>query len=121
MDLYRSALPRTLAAAGFGRVRSARAIVLILSALALFVLYASPALEQSDPVSDFMERTSLIIVPAVLIATGRRNVLSDLPAPSGPQVRQERAAPRDPTSDASGHQPADVPGGPRSPDDGVGS
>jgi hypothetical protein len=90
VDLYQKALPRTLDAAGFGRVWPARASVLVLSTLALFVLYALPALEQADPVSVFMGRTSLIIIPAVLIATWRRNVVSELPPPPGWQTPEQR-------------------------------
>jgi hypothetical protein len=97
VDLYRKAMPRTLGAAGFGHLWPARAIVLVLSTLALFVLYASPALEQADPVSVFMGRTSLIIIPAVLMATWRRNVVSELPLPPARQDRDQRA-PASPTA-----------------------
>jgi hypothetical protein len=90
VDLYRKAMPWTLGAAGFGRTRVARAIVLVLATLALFVLYALPALEQPDPVSMFMGRTSLIIIPAVVLATWRRNVFSELPTPG----RDPATAPR---------------------------
>jgi hypothetical protein len=90
VDLYQKALPMTLGAAAFERVRPARAIVLVLSTLVLFVLYALPALEQADPVSVFMGWTSLIIIPAVLIATWRRNVVSELPLPPGRQVPAQR-------------------------------
>ena len=74
VDLHQKAMPWTLGATGFGRLWPARAIVLVLSTPVLFVLYALPALEQADPVSVFMGRVSLIIIPAVLIATWRRNV-----------------------------------------------
>jgi len=83
VDLYQKAMPWTLGAVGFGRLWPARAIVLVLSTLVLFVLYALPALEQADPVSVFMARVSLIIIPAVLIATWRRNVVSELPRRPG--------------------------------------
>ncbi|MCE0764897.1 hypothetical protein LWC35_18595 [Pseudonocardia kujensis] len=95
VDLFRRAMPWTLDAAGFGRVRAARAIVLVLSTLALFVLYALPALEQADPVSVFMGRTSLIIIPAVLIATWRRNVLAEGPPAPGRRIREERVPEQD--------------------------
>jgi hypothetical protein len=103
VDLYQKALPWTLGAAGFGRLWPARAIVLVLSTLVLFVLYALPALEQADPVSVFMGRTSLIIIPAVLIATWRRNVVSELPLPRGRQTRDQRAPAQNASSDA-GHE-----------------
>ncbi|GAA4707747.1 hypothetical protein GCM10023215_56000 [Pseudonocardia yuanmonensis] len=103
VDLHRKALPRTLDAAGFGRLWPARAIVLVLTTLALFVLYALPALEQADPVSVFMGRTSLIIIPAVLIATWRRNVVSELPPPPGRQPR-EQGVPAQTASSDTGHE-----------------
>lgn len=100
VDLYQKAMPRTLGAAGFERLWPARAIVLVLSTLALFVLYALPALEQADPVSAFMGRTSLIIIPAVLIATWRRNVVSELPLPPGRLTREQRAPAQNASADA---------------------
>jgi hypothetical protein len=103
VDLYQKALPWTLGAAGFGRLWPARAIVLVLSTLTLFVLYALPALEQADPVSVFLGRTSLIMIPAVLIATWRRNVVSALPSPRGRQTRDQRAPAQNVSSDA-GHE-----------------
>lgn len=93
VDLYRKAMPWTLGAAGFGRTRVARAIVVVLATLALFVLYALPALEQPDPVSVFMGRTSLIIIPAVLLASWRRNVFSELPTPGRNPADARQASP----------------------------
>ncbi|MBN9107230.1 MAG: hypothetical protein J0I34_00480 [Pseudonocardia sp.] len=103
MDLYQKVLPRTLGAAGFDPVRAARAaraIVLILVTLVLFVLYGQPALEQSDPVSVFMGRTSLIVIPAVLIITWRRNVMSELPLPPAAARREQRTPLHDAAPDA---------------------
>jgi hypothetical protein len=89
-------MPWTLGAAGFGRVWPARAIVLVLSTLVLFVLYALPALEQADPVAVFMGRVSLIVIPAVLIATWRRNVVSELPR----RTLEQRALAQNASSEA---------------------
>lgn len=97
VDLYRSAMPTTLGAAGFGDARPARAVVLILTTLVLFVLYDTPALAQSDPVSVFMGETSLIIIPAVLMATWRRNVESDLPLPPAAERHAQRVPDGDPS------------------------
>jgi hypothetical protein len=100
VDLYQKATPWTLGATGFSRSRPARAIVLVLCTLALFVLYALPALEQADPVSAFMGRVSLMIVPAVLIATWRRNVVSELPLPPGWQALEQRASAQNASTEA---------------------
>jgi hypothetical protein len=103
VDLYQKAMPWTLGAAGFGRLRPARAIVLVLCTLTLFVLYALPALQQADPLSVFMGRVSLIMIPAVLIATWRRNVVSDLPLPPGRPALEQRPLARYASSEA-GHE-----------------
>jgi hypothetical protein len=103
VDLYQKAMPWTLGAAGFGRLRPARAIVLVLCTLTLFVLYTLPALEQADPLSVFMGRVSLIMIPAVLIATWRRNVVSELPLPPGRPTLEQRPSTRYASSGA-GHE-----------------
>jgi len=100
VDLYQKAMPWTLGATGFGRLWPARAIVLVLSTLVLFVLYALPALEQADPVSVFMGRVSLIIIPAVLIATWRRNVVSELPRRPVRSPLEQRASAQNTSSEA---------------------
>jgi hypothetical protein len=50
-----------------------------------------------------MGRTSLIVIPAVLIVTWRRNVVSELPLPPGRQTREQRAPAQNASSDA-GHE-----------------
>jgi len=100
VDLYQKAMPWTLGATGFGRLWPARAIVLVLSTLVLFVLYALPALEQADPVSVFMGRVSLIIIPAVLIVAWRRNVVSELPRRPVRSPLEQRASAQNTSSEA---------------------
>jgi hypothetical protein len=53
--------------------------VLFAATATLFGYFAIPALEETDPVSLFMGRTSLLLIPVVLVATSRRAVLDELP------------------------------------------
>lgn len=80
VDLYRSVLPRVLDLCGFADLRVARALVLVAGTAVLFGYFAIPALEETDPVSQFLGRTSLLLIPVVLVATWRRVVLDDPPA-----------------------------------------
>ncbi|MTD14635.1 hypothetical protein GIS00_11845 [Nakamurella sp. YIM 132087] len=75
VDLFRTVLPKAVVRFGFEAHPVARAAVLVTVVLVLFGYYAIPALEESDPVSLFMGRTSLLLVPVVLIATWRRCVM----------------------------------------------
>lgn len=67
----------------------------------LFGYFAVPALEEPDPVSQFLGRTSLLLVPVVLVAAGRRLVfdplpLTPLPPTPAPADDAYRAQPRPP-------------------------
>lgn len=88
VDFYRSVTPFSLKVFGFEPVTVARAFVLISATLWLFGYFAVPALLENDPVSLFMGRTSLLMIPGVLLATWRRNVLAELPGPALLPVRQ---------------------------------
>ncbi|CAA9292544.1 MAG: hypothetical protein AVDCRST_MAG93-4012 [uncultured Chloroflexia bacterium] len=73
-DFYRVVLPHGLGVVGFDS-RAARAAVLILATALLFGYFAIPGLEEPDPVSLFMARTSLLIIPAVVAANWQRIVV----------------------------------------------
>ncbi len=99
VDMYRSVLPRVLGFCGFGDLRAARALVLVAASAMLFGYFAIPALEETDPVTVFIGRTSLLLVPVVLVATWRRVVLDDLPTAWG-RAEVRRLAPVDVTTAA---------------------
>lgn len=90
VDFYRVVMPYELGVLGFERVAAARACFLVAATLVLFGYYAIPPLGEPDPVSLFMGRTSLLMIPGVLIACWRRNVLADLP---GPRLLEPAALP----------------------------
>ena len=73
MDGYRWVVPRAMSLCGF-HTPALRGILLTVATLLLFGYYAMPALEEADPVSLFMGRTSLLLVPVVLVLTWRRIV-----------------------------------------------
>lgn len=73
IDFYRKVLPHSLDVVGFDS-RAARAAVLILATLLLFGYFAIPGLEEPDAVSQFIARTSLLIIPVVVAANWRRVV-----------------------------------------------
>jgi hypothetical protein len=89
VDLYRTVLPRVLGYCGFGDLPIARALVLLGVTATCFGYFAIPALEETDPVTLFIGRTSLLLIPVVLVVTWRRGVLDALPtapvhAPASP-------------------------------------
>ncbi len=73
VDFYRKVLPGALGVVGFA-APGARAAVLVLATAVLFGYFAIPGLLEPDPVSQFIARTSLLIVPAVVAANWRRVV-----------------------------------------------
>jgi hypothetical protein len=82
VDFYRDILPYTLGTCRFQAEKVARAIVLVFAVGLMFGYFAIPALEETEPVTLFMGRFSLMLIPAIILATGRRNVLSPLPSPA---------------------------------------
>ncbi len=83
VDFYRKVLPGALGVVGFA-APAARAAVLVLATAVLFGYFAIPGLLEPDPVSQFIARTSLLIVPAVVAANWRRVVGRDGRAPDRP-------------------------------------
>lgn len=79
VDLYRTVWPAVLGRVGFADLRLPRAIVLVLGTAVLFGYFAIPALEESDAVSQFLGRTSLLLIPVVIVVAGRRLVFDPLP------------------------------------------
>jgi hypothetical protein len=75
VDFYRTVLPRSLDASGIVAPQG-RAIVLATATAILFAYFASPGLAQSDRVSLFIGRTSLLLVPVVILINWRRVVHS---------------------------------------------
>lgn len=73
VDFYRTVLPQSLDASGID-VPVGRAIVLATATALLFAYFASPGLAQSDSVSLFIGRTSLLLVPVVILINWRRVV-----------------------------------------------
>lgn len=65
VDFYRNVLPYSLGVVGFAS-RAARAAVLVVATALLFGYFAVPGLLEPDPVSLFIARTSLLIIPAVV-------------------------------------------------------
>jgi hypothetical protein len=51
VDMCRSVLPRVLGFCGFGDLRAARALVLVVASAMLFGYFAIPALEETDPLA----------------------------------------------------------------------
>ncbi len=73
VDFYRNVLPAGLGVVGFA-APAARAAVLVVATAVLFGYFAIPGLLEPDPVSQFIARTSLLAVPAVVAATWPRVV-----------------------------------------------
>ncbi len=64
-----------LDASGIG-TRVGRALVLVTVTLILFGYFAGPGLMKDDDVTQFISRTSLLLIPVVLLASWRRVVRS---------------------------------------------
>jgi hypothetical protein len=71
VDFYRTVLPQSLEASGIETI-SGRMLVLVTSTALMFAYFASPGLAQSDDVSLFIGRTSLLLVPVVILINWRR-------------------------------------------------
>ncbi|MBN9108299.1 MAG: hypothetical protein J0I34_05915 [Pseudonocardia sp.] len=92
-DLYRRVLPTVLERVGFARAE--RAVLLVVATASFFGYFAIPALEESDPVTLFLGRTSLLLIPIVVVATWRRVVgtptgddpVTTVPTPAEPARR----------------------------------
>ena len=76
IDFYWKVLPASLDVVGFA-APAARATVLVVATALLFGYFAIPGLLEPDPVSQFIARTSLLAVPAVVAANWRRVVGRD--------------------------------------------
>lgn len=74
VDAYRRVLPHAAAVSGFS-TPTLRAILLILTTLLMFAYYALPALWESDPVSQFLGGTSILLTAVVLVLAWRPVVL----------------------------------------------
>lgn len=74
IDTYRLVLPRALDASGIC-TPPGRALVLITATALLFGYFAIPGLLESDDVSLFVSRTSLLLIPVVILANWRRIVV----------------------------------------------
>lgn len=78
IDFYRVVLPRSLNVT-VGGFQIARAIVLVVATGLLFGYFATPAFEEPDSVSIFMARTSVMIIPVVILMRWRHIVLATTP------------------------------------------
>jgi len=76
VDFYRTVLPQSLDASGID-APVGRGIVLATATALLFAYFAIPGLAQSDNVSLFIGRTSLLLVPVVIVSNWRRIVNSE--------------------------------------------
>jgi hypothetical protein len=73
IDFYRTVLPLSLDASGID-VPPGRAFVLLISTVLMFAYFATPGLAQSDGVSLFIGRTSLLLIPVIVLVNWRRVV-----------------------------------------------
>lgn len=81
IDFYRVVLPCSINVC-LGSFQIARAVVLIVTTGLLFGYFAIPAFEEPDSVSIFMARTSVMIIPVVILMRWR----SVVPAKTSPLV-----------------------------------
>jgi hypothetical protein len=73
VDLYRIVLPETLDATGIASP-AGRAIVLITATAVMFAYFAFPGLLEDGLLSVFIARTSILLIPVVILANWRRIV-----------------------------------------------
>jgi hypothetical protein len=73
IDLYRTVLPETLHSS---RITSpaGRAIVLIAATVVMFAYFALPGLREHGLLSVFVARTSVLLIPVVILVNWRRIV-----------------------------------------------
>ena len=73
IDFYRTVMPESLDASGI-QARVGRASVLVTATLLLFGYFAGPGLMKDDDLTQFVSRTSLLLIPVVLLVSWRRVV-----------------------------------------------
>ena len=73
IDFYRTVMPESLDASDI-RARVGRALVLVTATLLLFGYFAGPGLMKDDDLTQFISRTSLLLIPVVLLVSWRRVV-----------------------------------------------
>ncbi len=73
IDFYRTVLPESLDTSGI-RSPGGRALVLVTATLLLFGYFAGPGLMKDDDLTQFISRTSLLLIPVVLLVNWRRVV-----------------------------------------------
>lgn len=73
VDLYRTVLPTSLDTCQIA-IPAGRAVVLVMVTLILFAYFAGPGLEKDHELTQFISRTSLLLIPVVLLASWRRVV-----------------------------------------------
>ena len=73
IDFYRTVMPESLDASGI-QARVGRASVLVTATLLLFGYFAGPGLMKDDDLTQFISRTSLLLIPVVLLVSWRRVV-----------------------------------------------
>jgi hypothetical protein len=73
VDFYRTVLPTSLDASRIA-IPVGRAVVLVTATLIMFGYFAGPGLMKDDDITQFISRTSLLLIPVVLLASWRRVV-----------------------------------------------
>ncbi|MBY0290094.1 MAG: hypothetical protein K2X52_23570 [Mycobacteriaceae bacterium] len=73
IDFYRTVLPESLDTSGI-RARIGRALVLVTATLLLFGYFAGPGLMKDDQLTQFISRTSLLLIPVVMLISWQRVV-----------------------------------------------
>jgi hypothetical protein len=73
VDFYRTVLPTSLDACRIA-IPAGRAVVLVTATLIMFGYFAGPGLMKDDDITQFISRTSLLLIPVVLLASWRRVV-----------------------------------------------
>lgn len=73
VDLYRTVLPDALDASGI-HAPAGRAVVLVTATVTMFGYFAVPGLRLHGLVEQFISRTSLMLIPVVLLVSWRRVV-----------------------------------------------